>query len=124
MLVATNDPNCKYFLITSLYANENPWISKYPSLSQLLCVIRGFDNCDHIDNPWLLSFIVGNSGTVFRVRRVLNTFKVLCNYCYYYYCYYHRLTHVIECVIVCVSVVDVEVRDISLVTYKTDDQCF
>jgi hypothetical protein len=70
----------------------------------------------------LVSFIVGNSGTVFKFRRVLDTFEVLCHYCYYY-CYY-RLTHVIEFVIMCVSVVDVEVRDISLATCKTDDECF
>jgi len=63
---------------------------------------------------------VGNSGTVFRFRWVLDTFEVLCHCC----CYYYRLTHAVEFVIVCVSVVDVEVRDISLVTYKTDDECF
>jgi len=110
-----------YFLTTSLYANENPWISKYPYVSQLLCVIRGFDYGDDMYNPWLVSFIVGNSGTVFRFWWVLDTFKVLCHCCCYYYCYYYRLTHAAEFVIVCVSVVDVEVRDISLVTYKTDE---
>jgi hypothetical protein len=36
------------FSVISLYANENPWISKYLYLSQLLCVMCGFDYCDHI----------------------------------------------------------------------------
>jgi len=51
MLVATYNPNCNYFLTTSPYANENPWINKYPYVSQLLCVIRGFDYGDHIYDP-------------------------------------------------------------------------
>jgi hypothetical protein len=115
-------------IIYSLHANENPWISKYPYLPQLLCVSRGNDLCDQIYDPCLVSFIVGNSRTVFRLRKVLDTFKVLCHLqwsrCYYYYCHYYRLTRVIEFRIVRVPVVDVEVRDNSLVTYKTDDECF